>query len=525
LQRVLSQLLALSSAAFLSLAANSASDLFKQAEKAEHAGDIFHAYLLYAQAASIEPSNVKFQARKNALAAATARLAAAGTSGTVEEQLAAGELSPAEISDLREAAPPPELKPATLKKSFDLRGNARDIVEQVGAAYGLQVEADRDYQNPPNFLFRTGEIGMREALRTLEDVTNSLIVPVNDHTVLLLRDNPTRRADTLPMMTKAIPIPERLSVQEAQEIVTAVQQTLEIRRIVADPGRHMVYVRDTVSKVNAARQLFAELSRSRAQVEVEIELLGVARSSSLNIGFALPTSTELEYFGSLLRGRAPAVSGNFIHYLTFGGGKTLFGFGVTNAEAFATLTRSSVETLLDAQIVTVDGQPGSMVVGDHYPIAANQYIGNTGNANNVYVPPVQVNYVDLGISVKVTPTVHDGGDMTLELETTYNVLGTGGANGIPDVGQRKYQGKVRVAKDEWVVVAGLMQETRSRTSTGIAWLADIPLIGHLFRQDTHTDQDSRFLVVLKPRLVNLPPWESPGHRLWVGSEGKPLSAY
>ena len=506
---------------------NTAARLFKEGERAERVGDSLHAYLLYARAAALEPANSQFQMRKNALSAVAAR-AAAANDASVEAQLAAGELSPGEISDGREALPSPQLKPSTVKAAFDLRGKAEDIVQKVAATYGLQLEVENGYQSPPDFIFRTGELSMEEALRTLEEVANSLIVPVNDRTVLLIRDNPTRRAETLAVVSKAIPIPERLSVQEAQEIVTAVQQTLEIRRIQADPGRHMVYVRDTLSKVTAASELFASLSRSRAQVEVEVQLLGVAKHSALNVGLVLPASTELAYFGNFLK-NTPNVSGMFTQFLTFGGGKTLFGIGVSSALAFETLSRSSTEVLLDAQIVTVDGQPGSMTVGDHYPIPANQYLGQSttqrGAQLPVYTPPPQINYVDLGLTLKVTPTVHAGGEMTLDVDTQYNVLGTGGANGIPDVGQRKYQGKVRLAKDEWAVIAGLTQETHSFVSHGIAWLSRLPWIGHFFRQDTNTDDSSQVLIVLKPRVVNLPPWEFPTRTVWVGTEGKPLALY
>jgi len=502
--------------------------LYKDGQKAERAGDTFHAYLLYARAAALEPSNTRFQTRKTSLGEATARLAAAGTTtgdSSVEAQLASGELSPGEISELRAALPPPQLKPSSVRAKFDVRGSAQDILEKIVSAYGLQVELESDYQSPPNFLFRTGEVGMEEALRALEQAANSLIVPINSTTVLLMRDNPTRRADTVPVMSKEIPIPERLSVQEAQEMVTAVQQTLEIRRIVVDPGRHMVYLRDTASKVAAATQLFYDLSRSRAQVEIEVELLGLDKHSSLNIGLMLPASTEIAYFGSLLRKIPPTTSGAFTQFLTFGGGKTLFGLGVSSAAAFAMFSRSSIETLVDAEIVTVDGQSGSMTIGDHYPIAANQYIGQTSSSLPVYTPPPQINYVDLGLSLKITPTVHDGGEMTLDIDAQYNVLGTGGANGIPDVGQRKYQGKVRLGKDEWAIIAGLTQESRSLVSNGIAWLAYLPLIGHLFRQDTKTEDDSQFLIVLKPHIVNLPPWESPTRPVWVGTEGKYLTLY
>jgi type II secretory pathway component GspD/PulD (secretin) len=512
-------------AASLGVADDLASRLYKEGEKAERAGDTFHAYLLYARAVALEPANIQFQTRKNALGTAAARKTAWTTAdSSVEDQLASGELSPAEISDLRDALPSPQLKPSSVKANFDLRGKAEDIVEKVAAAYGLHLEIESGYQAPPNFVFRTGELGMEEALRTLEQVANSLIVPINGSTVLLVRDNPTRRTDTLAVISKAIPIPERLSVQDAQEILTAVQQTLEIRRIVADPGRHMVYVRDTVSKVTAARQLFADLSRLRAQVEVEVELLEVDKHSALNIGVNLPAATELDYFGSFAR-NIPSVSGMFTKFLTFGGGKTLFGIGVSSAAAIATLSRSSVEALVDAEIVTVDGQPGSMTIGDHYPIPANQYIGPTGGQGTVYVPPPQINYVDLGLTMKVTPNVHDGGEMTLDIDAQYNVLGTGGANGIPDVNQRRYQGKVRLRKNEWIVIAGLTQEIHAVSKKGIAWLADLPLIGHLFRQDTKTDDDTQFLVLLKPHIVNLPPWEYPTQKLWVGTEGKSLPLY
>src|SRR5215469_3789180 len=140
--------------------------LFKEAEQAERAGDRFHAYLLYSQAAALDPSNARFQERFNALAAAAAYSAAANQKTAdpapekdVETQLALGELSPGEISLLPEALPPPRLRPSPVKAKFDVRGKAQDIAERVAAAYGIQVVVEGDYQAPPDFLFRTGELG------------------------------------------------------------------------------------------------------------------------------------------------------------------------------------------------------------------------------------------------------------------------------------------------------------------------------------------------------------------------------
>lgn len=510
-------------------AAEDAADIFKEAQKAERAGDRFHAYLLYSQAAALEPSNAKFQERFNALAAAAAYSAAANqeiavvdAETSVEAQLAAGQLSPGEISVLPEALPPPRLKPSAVKARFDIRGKAQDIAERVTAAYGVKIEVEADYQPPPDFLFRTGELGRDEAFRTLEAASNSLIIPLDDHTVLLTRDVPQRRTDSEPVMALAIPIPERVSAQEAQEIVTAVQQTLEIRRIQADPAKRMVYLRDIVGKAVAARQLFFELCRLRGQVAVEVELISIDKNSSLNIGLNLPTSARIVNFGDWFH-NAPAV-GSFTNFLTFGAGKTLFGIGIADAAAFATLQRSSSQTLLHSEIVALDGQAGSLLVGDHYPIIANSYSGGGTSATGLaYVPTV--NFVDLGLALKVTPSMHDGGEITLDVDAEVNVLGNLTADNIPTIGQRKYTGKVRLASDQWAVIAGLTEDSRSLASTGVAGLARIPLLGHLFRQDTYSKDRTELMIVLKPRVVDLPPWEFATHTLWVGTEGKPLPVY
>src|SRR5947208_13017628 len=114
------------------------------------------------------------------------------------------------------------------------------------------------------------DVGYEDALRALETVANSFLVPVNPRLAVVVRNTAQKRTDMGPAMSVAIPIPERVSVQDAQEMITAVQQTLDIRRISVDPTRHVVIIRDQMMKVNAARAVFANLSRLRAQVEIDV---------------------------------------------------------------------------------------------------------------------------------------------------------------------------------------------------------------------------------------------------------------
>ena len=137
----------------------------------------------------------------------------------------------------------------------------------------------------------------------------------------------------------------------------------------------------------------------------------------------------------------------------------------------------------------------------------------------MYTPPPTVNFEDLGLVLKITPSVHQSGDVTLDVDAEFKVLGTIVTNEIPTISNRKYQGKVRLASGEWAVVAGLVHTGSAETRSGI------PLVSKLFGNNTRDKDSAEVLLVLKPRLVNLPPWETPSLPFWVGSESKPLSTF
>ena len=187
-----------------------AESLYKAGLKAEHAGDLLHAYLLYARASALEPANVSYAEKKTALRLAATR--------SMREDLgpdpAASDLAPEtdtlSARDLLDAKflPPPQLEPSQGRKTFDLKGDARAIFDQVAAAYGLQVVFEADYQSPPPFTFRLDDVDAEVALRALEAVSNSFLVPVNSKLAMVVRDTPAKRTARMPEVAVAIPIPE-----------------------------------------------------------------------------------------------------------------------------------------------------------------------------------------------------------------------------------------------------------------------------------------------------------------------------
>ena len=501
-----------------------AARLYQQGLRAERAGDYLHAYLLYSRAAALDPKNATFAGKKAAMRgiAMASKREELGPDPAEKETAAAqpAELSAADLIEAREALPPPSLRGLPEKKTFDLRGDARDVFEKVASAYGLQIVFDSDFQSPPPFTFRMSDASFDEALRALETQANSFVVPVNEKLAMVLRDTPQKRAERAPAMAVAIPIPERMSVQDAQELVTAVQQTFDIRRAQTDPRRRVVFLRDQASKVIPARQMFYTLSQIRPQVEVDIELISVNKNSSLDYGIQLPNQISvINFVGSM---PLPAAA-NALAHIT--GMNTPFGLGIASATVFATLQRSSAVTLIQSQMASLDGQAATLHFGSRYPIADNQYIGTGTGAAQTYTPPVGVNYVDLGLEVKITPWINGGGDITLDVDASFKELAGSAVDGIPVLANNQYTGKVRLQPGEWAVLAGLVQKDESVTRVGLPGLADIPILGKVFSHNTILKDSSELMLVMKPRMTTLAPWDRVAMPVWVGTESRPLTMY
>lgn len=523
--------LILSWLAMMSWASDIGSEAFRAGQQAERSGDHLKAYLLYAQAAQADATNHQYAKRMAAMAQSgalqprTQTLPAPASDSaldpaieTLAANLAAEGLIPEEALISPAGSPPPRLVLSAAKRSFSIKGGARDMFEQVAAACGIRLSFEPDYREPRPFTFAIADVECQEALRALEAAADSFVVPVGEKTALVARDTAQNRVLMTPVVAVAVPIPERIALQEAQELATAVQQTLEIRRISLDAARRVVYFRDSAAKVFAAREMFATLSRLRAQVVVDIEFLSVSKNSSLAYGLTLPTSASIINFGSL-PGSTP------VHFSGFPP-LSSFGIGIGNAGVLSTLSRSSATTLLESQIVALDGQAVTFKVGDRYPLVTSTYSGVNGAtvAGGGTIPTI--NYQDLGLGLKLTAAVQEGGEISLDIDAQFTSLGSADANGNPSIANQQYQGKVRLQEGEWAVVAGLLQITRTNNPTGIAGLSSIPIVGNLFRSQTREDDRNEILLVLKPRIVALPPWESwPLKPIWIGTESRPETIF
>ncbi len=502
----------------LSLWGATAEQLFEQAHKAERAGEVVRAYLLYSEAAAADPKNLTYLERMQALRPAASILGLprdkpAEPPKTTLDRTIFGTISAHDLDEARRPLPPAELKAAAGRRDYDLRGDSKSLWQQMASTLNLKVVYDDAYQPTRPLRFELNDADYRVALRGLEAATDSFLVPVSDKLILIANDNPQKRTEFERTATLVIPFTETETVQELQEIVTGVRGALDIQRMMVDNQRRLILVRDRVTKVRLAQKILEDLMRPRAQVAVEIQILTTASTSSLSYGLSLQTAFPLVAFtnkSNLMH----VIPQGFTNFLGFGGGASLLGLGVTSARLFATASKSNSATLLDTQVVAMDGLPATLHVGDKYPLVNNTYIGDTSGGGQVYIPPPTFTFEDLGLLLKVTPQVHGTDDVTLDVSAEFKLLGAVAINGIPVISNKKYESKVRLQNGEWAVLAGLMSSSEARTITGIPLLSLVPFL----RENKTTHDDGQTLIVLKPHIQILPPTEYPTWRAWTGTE-------
>lgn len=507
----------------------SAEALARAANKARNSGQLVRAYLLYAEAAARDPKNESYRVNRDGLKPLANMLSKAGVekepahddllaSVSNENEEPLPQIGPEERSEIRNMQPPVKLAANPGLHSFNIRGDERTLFNEVARAYGLSAVLDPQFEPRGNVSFEIENVDLQGALRALADETNTFVFPLTPKTIFVARDTLQKRDQFEPQIAVTVPLPDLVDDKATTEVANAVRQAFDLRHIGMDSTARTIVIRDKVSRAAAARVLLDSLIRPKAQVAVDVQILTVNNQSTLHYGTSLPNTFPIVNFGGWgLNQAVLAIPQGFVNFLTFGGGSTLFGIGIQNAQIFAMSTKSSTRSIFDATVVVSAGETAQLHVGDKFPIATMLYTGASQLPNAFYGPLPQVQQVDLGLLIKVKPELHSDGDITMDIHAEYQALGTLTFNTVPEILNRQFEGTVRLHSDQLAILAGLDTQTSSVSRTGIIGLSQIPAIGDLFSDVNRSHADSRTLLVVKPHPTrDLPYVDVPSY--YVGGQ-------
>jgi len=112
-------------------------------------------------------------------------------------------------------------------------------------------------------------------------------------------------------------------------------------------------------------------------------------------------------------------------------------------------------------------------------------------------------YIDLGLKIKATPTLHPNGEVTLQLEFEIRALSGTSVNGIPILSNRTLSQTVRVKENEPTLINGMTDTEETRSIAGLPGFAEIPGAGYAFGTKSKSLEDTELLIVVTPRRLRL----------------------
>lgn len=365
----------------------SAWELYEAGRDAERKGHMAQAYLLYSEAAALDPNNRTYWLRSQAVQSRAALEArpvllspgAASDGGMEDAGPPIAAATALDLADARKALPPSDLAGDDLVQNFDLSGESRKVYADVAKAFGLDCVFDGDYQPMPSLRFRLEGVGYREALHGLELATGTFIVPLSPKLFLVAKDTPLKRTQNEPVVAVTIPLPDAGVQQNFTSLVQAVQQATAIEKASFDSQTRTLVLRDRLSRVLPAKALLEQLLYPRAQVMMDLKLIEISRSKTTTYGVDFPAMFSITSLTNWLQNQITLPT-NINGLLSFGGGKTLLGLGIMNASAVAQLSESAGKVLWATELRGEERQPATLHVGNRYPVLTAGYFGSSASS-------------------------------------------------------------------------------------------------------------------------------------------------
>ena len=265
---------------------------------------------------------------------------------------------------------------------------------------------------------------------------------------------------------------------KASDALKAIQATLQIAppaSAYASDQQNAIVLTGSNDFITLANSLIARVDRPGQQVRYEVRVTDITPTVSSNIGVL--------FGGADVNGTQTAASGSTV--TTF-----MRNSLAINATINALVTQGQAKILARPTLSSLNNVAASLLVGQQYPIV--YFDARTGTQ--------QVQFINVGVNLNVTPTIGTDGAITIELETDYSAV-TGSSNNFPVITTRKAQSTLRVRDGETIVIAGLFNDIDNETLTKVPFLGDIPFIGEVFRNRVKSHSKDEVVFLITPHLV------------------------
>lgn len=148
------------------------------------------------------------------------------------------------------------------------------------------------------------------------------------------------------------------------------------------------------------------------------------------------------------------------------------------------------------RVTTMNGATATISQGTEIPYQTTS--GTGANAT------VTVAFKKAVLSLTVTPEINPDGSIFLKIVATNDSKGEDVPTGIgaaPAIDTKTADTKVLVKDGQTTVIGGIFVDEHNTSEDGIPWLGKVPILGHLFKSTSRTDQRKELLIFVTPRIL------------------------
>lgn len=455
------------------------------------------------------------------------------------------------------AGAPVALVPNSGKQSIHLRSMSRDLIRRVLSMYGIEANID-DSVRSQMVRMDVDEIDFNQASNILSLLTNTFFTPLDPKRVLVAADTRENRQKFQRQVMETIYLPG-LTSTEITDMGNVARQVFEAQQVAVEPQKGTITVRVADHTLTAFNSTLAELVEGHSQVVLDVRMIEVAKTKTRNVGVQLPQqSTAFNVLSEanklisqnqslvdqiISSGLAKAgdwqtiaailiasgaISNSVLSqpFAVFGGGISETGLTLGKTTVNMALNASDTRTLDDIRLRVGDQESATLRAGSRYPITTSSYssmlsnslgvsglssaglsssllaslgVNLTGINTTATIPQVQ--YEDLGLTLKATPHILRQGDISLAVDMKIEALGGGSLNNIPILNSRNFEGTITVPNEKTALIVSNLTRQESKAVSGIPGLGELPGFATA-SSDKSTEQDvSRLVILITPHIV------------------------
>jgi pilus assembly protein CpaC len=249
--------------------------------------------------------------------------------------------------------------------------------------------------------------------------------------------------------------------------------------------------------------MLASPVKNMAQVQLQVRVAEVSRNRLKDLG------TSYAYQGGVGRSGVYANSGSGPSALTdvtkgvvsgtLSSALNLFVMGGNTLSMIHALqTQGALRELAEPNLIAMDGEQASFLAGGEFPVPIVQ--GGTDKTT------VTIVFKEYGVRLNFKPTIIDEDHIRLELEPEVSTIDF--ANGvkfdgflIPALKTRRAKTGVELRDGQSFALAGLLDNSETRSLSKVPVLGDVPVLGALFKSKSYQKNETELMFIVTAQMV------------------------